>query len=158
MDTSTLECSEPYVIVNVKSMGRLENPMLIPQGTGTTPEGAPTTATASSTGPTTATADDYVSPDALSVRKPYIIINVKSLNRIENSRHLHKRSKLTTHEHDVLTILRRLGLLASGSKLKVTLEVTEIDEAPQDKEKRIVMDDLVVALVPSSSRRISDPA
>lgn len=85
MDTSTLECSEPYVIVNVKSMGRLENPMLIPQGTGTTPEGAPTTATASSTGPTTATADDYVSPDALSVRKPYIIINVKSLNRIENS-------------------------------------------------------------------------
>ncbi|KAH0281786.1 hypothetical protein KCU91_g19, partial [Aureobasidium melanogenum] len=158
-------------------MGRLENPMLIPQGTGKTPGGAPTTATASSTGPTTATADDYVSPDALkyephqklstgqsnlkwsnsSTRETRPLI-LALIQKSSNQRHLHKRSKLTTHEYDVLTILRRLGLLASGSKLKVTLEVTEIDEAPQDKEKRTVMDDLVVALVPSSSRRISDPA
>ncbi|KAG9698184.1 hypothetical protein KCU95_g2806, partial [Aureobasidium melanogenum] len=86
------------------------------------------------------------------------IHQLERLSKSSNQRHLHKRSKLTTHEYDVLTILRRLGLLASGSKLKVTLEVTEIDEAPQDKEKRTVMDDLVVALVPSSSRRISDPA
>ncbi|KAH0373695.1 hypothetical protein KCU65_g304, partial [Aureobasidium melanogenum] len=116
---SHLSFRESYVVVDVKSMGRIENPILIPQGTGTTPEGAPTTAAASSTGPTTATADDYVSPNALSVHKSYVIINVKSMNRIKNSvlddwistghgktfinsrrlsHHLHKRSKLKTHD------------------------------------------------------------
>lgn len=72
---------------------------------------------------------------------------------------LHKRSKLKTREYDILSILRRLGLLKSGSESRVTLEVSETDEAPQEKKKRkrTAMDDLADALFSASSCKISYP-
>lgn len=52
-----------------------------------TPEGALDTTAASATGKTAATTtdDDYVSPNSLGIRRPYVVINVKSMAHIKNS-------------------------------------------------------------------------
>ncbi|KAG9700485.1 hypothetical protein KCU95_g12744, partial [Aureobasidium melanogenum] len=80
--SSSQEPQDPFFNTLITPDATQEQPST--QNSGSAPRGAPATA-ASSTEPTTATADDYVSPNALGVRKPYVIVNVKNKTRIDKS-------------------------------------------------------------------------